>query len=450
MSLKNQKPKDKKPRRRLFGRGSVTSAWWSKLVSRVGNMSSVKTLTQTDDTPEEPIDFSTPSIPYYTRLAEKFSLARIVLYMVLFAFVVVTLFSSRQVITYENLYYLVKDINAAHATAQSQAEYLNYPTSQASASFALFRGGLVVAGGDEITALSGAGKQTLSDNVSMTSPCVSAGGQYFLTYSRGEKNYAIYNAFVRVHKELTEFPVYNACMGQDGSYAVQTRSREYTSVVLWYDDDGDKLPGCYLGGYVTSLTISQDSRTLAVVSMDTKDGGYETKIILLQRGISGGGTTHEITRRGGVLGARFITSDRLCVVYEDGVAYYRLDGREQAFMPFEQEKPLLWCVNTGYVGIYYQDTAQLAKKALMVYDQNGREVYDVTVDDMKNPSSMVMDGQDVYLHDFGHILRVSKSGNDMASVSVDGNTLCMLVTGDGSLLVCTPAFARYIDSRDFE
>ena len=193
MSRKQDKPKSRN-RRPLFGAGSWLDSLWGRI--RHGVKQGVKNVANpqglAEEATAEPIDFSTPSIPYYISLADKFHLARIVLYMVLFAFLAVTLLSSRQVITYENLYYLVKDIDAANITAKSQVNHLSYPLSQATPDFAFFRGGLVIAGGDEITALSGSGKQTLSDNVSMTTPCVSAGGAIFhCIQPRREKLYGV-------------------------------------------------------------------------------------------------------------------------------------------------------------------------------------------------------------------------------------------------------------------
>ena len=101
---------------------------------------------QTDEVLTDiPIDFSAPSIPYYKRLAERLSFVRIVLYMILVVFVTVTVVSNHRLITYENLYYLAKDIGAATLTAQSTADQISYPISSSDTDFALFRGGIVEA-----------------------------------------------------------------------------------------------------------------------------------------------------------------------------------------------------------------------------------------------------------------------------------------------------------------
>lgn len=445
----NKEKKNKFPRRALFGKGSRFSEWWNGLWSRVGNIAGVREMVETEEEPSEPIDFSAPSVPYYTELSKKFNLARIVLYMVLFAFLVVTLVSSQQMITYENLYYLVKDINAESVTAQSCADHLNYPVSRATPSFAAFRGGMVVAGGEEITALSGSGKQTLSDNVALSNPCVSAGDRYFVAFSRGEKNFSVYNSFVRTAHRLTEYPVYDACMGADGCLAVLTRSQDYASEVIWYNGKMNKLGVCHLGGYVTAMTISQDSRTLAVLSMETEDGAYKSKITLLRRG-SGGAVTHqEVTTDGAPLGAYFVTEERLCVIYDRGFGVYRVDGQEVTQVTFEDREPLLWGCSTGYFAVLGQENDTLTERVLWVYDRNGAEVYTAELGQTEKYSSLVMDGQNVYLLGVGHILGVRNQGKRLETATVERNTLALMVDTKGRLMALTPSYARYVDNGNF-
>ena len=447
MSRKHDKQKSGQ-RRPLFGEGSWLDSLWGRIRRGVKNVANTQGLAEEDEA-AEPIDFSTPSIPYYISLADKFHLARIVLYMVLFAFLAVTLLSSRQVITYENLYYLVKDIDAANITAKSQVNHLSYPLSQATPDFARFRGGLVIAGGDEITALSGSGKQTLSDNVSMTTPCVSAGGQYFIVYSRGEKNFTVYNAFAKMHKEVTDYPVYDACMGDDGSFGVLSRSMDYTSEVTWYDDDMSRLAACHIGGYVVSMAMSPDSRTMVVLSMDTSAGEYASKLTILRRDMGGNVTYDEVTQAGAVLGACFLTDDRLCVMGDATLSIYRLDGTRLSEIALDEDMPLLWGSSTGYVGVLCQSQSQLSQKYLKVFDKNGKMVYNVDVSSLGTPKTMVMDGQNVYILDAGYVLQIGHGGEVHQRATVDANTLTLMVSDLGELLILAPAYAYYLSENDF-
>ena len=114
------------PKKKPFNRlRNMTRQLYDRVAERVRRFTK-----QTDEVlSEEPIDFSAPSIPYYENLANRLSFTRVVLYMVLLVFVVVTVICNHRLITYENLYYLAKDIGAATVTAQSQADQISYPIS---------------------------------------------------------------------------------------------------------------------------------------------------------------------------------------------------------------------------------------------------------------------------------------------------------------------------------
>lgn len=406
-------------------------------------------LPEEDEISDEPIDFSAPSVPYYADLSEKFNLARIVLYMILFAFVVVTVLSSRHLITYENLYYLVKDVSASTITAQSEAEYLNYPISESNAAFTVYRGGLTVVGGQEITVLSGSGKQTLSENVSLSYPCVRAGDQTFLVFSRGEKDFSVYNAFVRLRKEYTEYPVFDARMSKNGSFAILTRSADYTSEVIFYDSDFDKLAAAHIGGYVTSLSLSGDGKTLAALSLELTDSGYVTKLTLLRRGTTGI-TNREVFVEGvTAIQSAFADDERLAVIFEDALRIYRTDGTLISEIPFEGSTPTFCTVSKGYVSMLFTSGQTLTETELAVYDKNGGSVYRIKLDTKGTVSELTANGQNVYVRMGSRILYVSSKGNRLSEIAVHKDTLTLLVTDSGELMACTPAFAHRIHPDDF-
>lgn len=398
---------------------------------------------------EEPIDFSAPSVPYYTNLSERFNLARIVLYMILLVFVVVTVVSSRHLITYENLYYLVKDINAASLTAQSQADHLHYPMSGVSADFAVYRGGLTIVGDQEITVLSGSGKQTLSDNVSLAAPCVRAGEQYFLTFSRGETDFSVYNAFVEVHKETTEYPIYEACMARSGAFAILTRSKDYTSEVILYDEDMGKLAAAHLGGYVTAMSLSPDGKVLAILSLDMAEDGYTTKLTLVRRGTSDVTSRDVIIDEAAALGAGFVSDERLAVMYEDRLCFYQADGDPVKELPLGDQAPLFWAYGDGYVAILSENQESLSSSSLRVFDKSGRQVYQTALDTVGGVKGMILSGQDVYIQLNERILYISDKGNQRSEAAIHRDAAKILLDEDGDLLVCCPAYATRLESKDF-
>ncbi len=394
---------------------------------------------------EEPIDFSAPSVPYYTHLAERFNLARIVLYMVLFVFVVVTVVCSRHLITYENLYYLVKDIGAANITAQSMADSVSYPVS-GSMDFALYRGGLAVVGGEEITALSASGKQTLSENVSLSQPEVRTSEPYFLVFGRGETGFSVYNSFVCVQKNNTDYPVYDACMARDGAYAVLTRSDEHRSVVLCYDADLNKRIAVNRSGYVTAMALSPDGSVLATLSLELEDGGYTTKLSFTKQD---GSEKHAYLEASAVLSAAFLADDRLAVISQDRLRIYRTDGELVSETRFADGRLMLSDTDDSYAALLLTSERHLSGYELYVFDRNGKEVYRTSPQMRGSAKELLLSGREVYIRMNDRILWVTDRGDEVKEAEGYRDALSMLPMTDGGILVCSPGYAERLDKKDF-
>ncbi len=409
---------------------------------------------QTDEVlSEEPIDFSAPSIPYYENLANRLSFTRVVLYMVLLVFVVVTVICNHRLITYENLYYLAKDIGAATVTAQSQANQISYPISSGDADFALYRGGMVIAGSEVVTAVSGSGRQTLSVNVAYAEPCVRASDKYCLTFGRGERSFAVYNSFVQVYRESTEFPVYDAAVGDNGCFAIVTRSRDYTSEVIIYNDSMEKLANYHLNGYVTGVSMNREGNRLGIVSVESVNGLWETKVTLIRM-------DHRISQSysslSGTFGSTcgFVDDDRFAVVCTDRLIIWGTDATVKGETVFDGSTPILCTISEGRIAILSKMNAAISEKILQVFDKNGRAVYDIQMDASHpiqiagNAVEMVFGGNTLYIRTVDKLFRLSDSGKNLYAAVISRDTLTVLATEDEAL-ICTPAYAARLSHDDF-
>lgn len=438
------------PKKKPFNRlRKMTRQLYDRAAERVRRFTK-----QTDEVlSEEPIDFSAPSIPYYENLANRLSFTRVVLYMVLLVFVVVTVICNHRLITYENLYYLAKDIGAATVTAQSQANQISYPISSGDADFALYRGGMVVAGSEVVTAVSGSGRQTLSVNVAYAEPCVRASDKYCLTFGRGERSFAVYNSFVQVYRESTEFPVYDAVVGDNGCFAIVTRSRDYTSEVIIYNDSMEKLANYHLNGYVTGISMNQEGNRLGIVSVESVNGLWETKVTLIRM-------DHRISQSAAALSGTFgstcgfVDDDRFAVVCSDRLVIWGTDATVKGESVFDGTTPILCTIAEGRVAILSKMNAAISEKVLQVFDKNGRVVYDIQMDVAHpiqiagNAVEMVFGGNTLYIRTVDKLFRLSDSGKNLYAAVISRDTLTVLATEDEAL-ICTPAYAARLSHDDF-
>lgn len=397
---------------------------------------------------QEPIDLSSPSVPYYTDLARRFHLAQIVLYVVLFVFVVTAVVSSRERITYANLYYLVKDINAAALVAEDAADRLDYPASVTTPAFIRYRGGLVSVGSQEVSVLSGSGKQTLTAQVDYGRPAVAASEKYFITYGRGENSFSVFNAFTQVHTETTDFPVYGAAVADDGSFLLLTRSAEYTSRVVFYDRDRQVRASYYLNGYALSVTVHAGGSYAAVLSVDERDGRPTSKLDLFRLS----DLAHESVELSDTLATYcdFTAEDRVAVVCSDRLLVLRTDGSLLTELSLAGSTPRLCTVSTGRIALLTETTGQDGRFSVQMLDKNGKLTYTTVVAPAAEPTALLFSGSALYMRAGGYLYRLTDGGAEVSCARISRETLCILPDGEDGLLVCTPSFAVRLYARNFE
>ncbi|MBE6694627.1 MAG: hypothetical protein E7589_07670 [Ruminococcaceae bacterium] len=395
----------------------------------------------------EPIDFSSPSIPYYSELAARFSAARMIIYIVLFLFLLTTIIFGSRLITYSNLYYLVKDINAAATDASDAANYLSYPTSGSSQSYALYREGLIVVGEDEVTVISASGKQTLSDNVAYTNPCVSSADKYFVVWGRGEKSFAVYNSFVRIYGESTEYPVYLAEMSDSGTFAVVTRSREYKSEVNIYDADMQKITTYRTDGYVTDVAFNDGGTRLAMSVLEHTAEGGATRLITLTVGASESEADVSLGNTV-VYDLAFSDNSRITAVCGDGLKFYRFDGTANEKIAFSDGAPALYTLTKDNVAVLLKSNDAADAYTLVVFDKYGNEDYRVQVEAGAKPIQICLSGRDVYILTEDNVRSFSSRGEGEPLILPDDVVDKLLVRKNGRVLACTTSYATVLKSEE--
>lgn len=399
------------------------------------------------DEDREPIDLASPSVPYYTDLSQRFRLAQIVLYLVLFVFVVTAVLGSRERITYANLYYLVKDINAASLVAEDAADRLEYPASSTTTAFARYRGGLVAVGNQEVTVLSGSGRQTMTAQVEYGTPAVSASEKYFITYGLGEHRFSVFNAFTQVYSEVTNYPVYGAAVADDGSFLIVTRSETYTSRIIFYDRDREKRANYYLNGYALSAAVSPDGGYAAVTSVDVENGQYVSKVNIFRLS---GSITHETVELAGELVSLcgFSAEDRVAVTCSDRLLVLRPDGTVQTEWRTESGSTLSLCtISPGRIALLSRLDGESYR--VTVLDKNGRTVYTRRLRPQAEPTALVFGENILYLRAGGFLYRLSADGDDLSCIRIYRDSLCILPDDGDSVLVCTATAATRLYAKQF-
>ena len=220
---------------------------------------------------------------YFRKIGQYFKTAQILLFVVLFLFVTVFALVNAESVTYRNLYYFVKDFRTAVDNTDTTASGIAYEADP-NASYASFKGGLAVAGRERLQLLTAAGGVNASEVIRFNAPALSATTDLLLVYARGENTCHLYNSFAKLHTETMEYAVRTAYLSESGAYSVTTGDADFESAVYVYSRRFRKLNKYNLNSYVVSAPLSDNGKTVAILSYAVTEGVYETRLRLAEVG----------------------------------------------------------------------------------------------------------------------------------------------------------------------
>ena len=181
-------------------------------------------------------DFHAAGDLYYASVSAGYKVIQRFLWVFFVCFMAVSVILNYKVITYDNFFYLFRDFSSAVDAESTNYETLSYESSPGQ-QFSLYRGGIAVVSPSGISAFTATGRRTLRAESGFSAPYVVCSDQYMLVYDTAGNSFSVYNSFARVYTEKLEYPVTDACFGEDGSFAVVTREASRRTVVHIYDRD---------------------------------------------------------------------------------------------------------------------------------------------------------------------------------------------------------------------
>lgn len=254
---------------------------------------------------------------YYREVGRHFKTAQVLLFVLLFLVFSVFALAFSESITYRNLYYFVRDFRTAVDNTDAAGDGLAYEIDE-NADFAVFKGGLAVAGRERIQILTAAGGLNTSATLKLADPALSATTDLLLVYGRGETTCHIYNSFTKIHTDEVDGRIRSAFLSESGAYSVTTEDAEYESAVSVYSRNFQKITKYRLNSYAIAAPLSFDGKTVAILSYTVEGGVYETRLRLAEVGTDR--VYCDYTVEGEIpLGACFTGNDRVLVLTENGL-----------------------------------------------------------------------------------------------------------------------------------
>ncbi len=316
-------------------------------------------------------DFNAAGDVYYATVSAGYKVAQRILWLFFVFFMVFSIATNYKEITYDNFFYLVKDFTSAADAGNNTYETLSYE-SDSRQSFVLYRGGVATVSPSKLSIFTATGRRTLNESSSFSSPYAISSNKYVLIYDTSGTTFSLYNSFARVYTETLDYPVTGACLSEDGSFAIVTRSADSRSVICTYNKQFHKTAELRADYYVFDIEMNTDKKSLSFLSYDAGNGTGRT--VLSVRDL---GTMEEIDRveldGEFPLACGYLEKDRFAVITDRYIRIF-----DSVFETVEISDDYSGGNITGYClnehGVAVSATVS-SKNCIFAFDKSGKLLY---------------------------------------------------------------------------
>ncbi len=375
------------------------------------------------------------------RLAYGFDLSRIISLILLIILLLFTLVFAGSRISYEDIYYMFKDIGYVSSFGERPPEVLNYSKPLNNQSFASFKGGLAVASDSEIKFFTSMGRMTMTSGSPHTNPDIVTSNSHVLIYDRGSKSYSVYNSFTQMAAGSFADPISTAAMALDGSFAIVTKSESYGSRVHMFNKDLGKESIYSKNSNVVSLDYSFDGKYLAVLSLDVASGQSFVTLDILKNGKN---EVHSTAYLYDVMPYKVsFTSNSSAVVVSDSLcAVYDLKGEMKSKYDYPASLSGMTASDGGFA-LKFSDNSVSQDTRVLLFDAQGN----IKADKVLNSriSDIKMDKITLYAVTDGVVYMITSDIMTAEETPRHGEYATLVSHGEGRLSVCTKGAAYIVD-----
>ncbi len=383
-------------------------------------------------------DFRGAGDVYYASVSAFYKITERLLWIVLAAFLAVSLATNYQEITYDNFFYLLRDFSAAADSNTSNYQVLSYDSDQRQ-KFDLYKGGLVSASPSTVSIFTAGGRRTLKNNNEYYSPNVIACDKYVLVYDTAGAAFSVYNSFSKIYHESLNGPITDACFNDGGAFALSVRQNDAKTVIYLYGED-IKLRGSIPDSrFVFDIALNDSETRLASLYYDAGEGTGRTSVCIYDvESSSSARKLKEINLEGEFpLQCSFLDNGSIAVITNRTVRIYDKSFNEKTVEEFgEAELNAFDASREGVVVV----TGNGIRKNIISFDRKGKKIYSGTIDE--NVSAVKIMDEFVFVRTVSGVVRVD-TGNDKYEF-LPSDSGKMLVYSKDTAIVCGEARAEYL------
>lgn len=375
--------------------------------------------------------------PIEAKLSFGLGIARVVSISALCLLLALVLIFGGRIVSYENVYYMFKDISYISSFNESRPGSLSYSQPFSRQDFASFKNGLAVVSDSEIKFFTSTGRTSLTAGSGYTNPKICTSNDYVLIYDQGRRSYSIYNSFISVFSETLDFPISYADMSPDGSFCIVTKSGDYGSVVRIYDNQFNLEAQYSKNDYILSAELSENGKHIVILSLDASEGESKVSLTVLKRGDSK--PLHTEVLNGLIpYKATFVSNDRIALICSDSSSVYDLRGNRKDNFVYPYELVFAKDTYEGYAFVFNENGVS-SESFVVCFNENGSLAYSRQIDD--RIYDMQLYGKYVYLLLENEILRIDSALGITSSAHISSNDGKLVIFSESDVAVCTKTTA---------
>lgn len=317
----------------------------------------------------------------YTLLAVAFILITLL-------YVGITMLTNTELISYENLYYMMNDFNITAISIGKDYSSLSYDNGEGQ-TFGSYRGGVVVLNSDTLTVFSSKGKRTLYKRNDFSDPILRTSDEYVTVFEANGEGISVYNSFSLVYTEndleginkLTSYSIIDVGVADNGMFAVAVNLDQDDSRVYLYDKGGELCADYKYSDLVVSVSLSRDGKLISILSLLAKPVNTKLAFSTVVYPTDAAEPIWEYVREDTVAIAQSFTYEgALITAYSDAVYVYNSteDISIEHALPSDAELSYCNTDENGCVFIYGIGKKNNGEITITVIDAKGRPAYNVS------------------------------------------------------------------------
>ena len=311
---------------------------------------------------------------YYLHIANVYRLLKWGMLLLFTLYLVCMLLWQRENITYDNLLYLIRDLNIS-SVSEGGFGAVRYDEQQ-NMLFGEFQNNLAVAGSSGIRLYDGGGSCVLSDSLAYKNSVLETGDKYMLLYDAGGTEYALFTSLACVMQGKTEHTLQYASVSDSGAYCTVTRSDETKYKITLYNAAFLEIAGYYLDSYVIAAAVHPDGKSVAALTVTPSDWSVQGAVSLFSafsretKSVSLGNSFPTAVR--------YMKNGTLVVICDDCVMYLGENGEELARISLGSSALSFCSISDNKTALVCRENVLGSSSRILVLDSTGKILFDET------------------------------------------------------------------------